>query len=402
MILDFAAANDPSLVEQGMKMASGFRSAADYHASTQPAAEPATPAAAVVPEADEAIDDEPATQIVSMPPITEPEAPPVRPRTATPVPGKPPVRVTPAGGVPPVRTTPHTTPEAARVANPRTTQIDPDLAVSAPSSRPPVRRETLASKTPPAQQTPDLDEEAPTMAPGQFQLPAGGIKAALEAEAKAKAAEDEARAQAEAKAKAEADAQARAAAEAAAAQAIAAKASEADHAAHPPFGDDDDDLPTMVVPAEAREQARQHMEAEKAKAAEAKARAEAEALEQARTMAPPSRTDREPEVDTTPSGRERVPPHTPPGLAKPSLGNDDDEAEKSGRRPVPAKQSADSVKASVEPYDDPDQKRMSTFGVVIVALLLLTAFGLIGASLALENTADPRPLLEKLYRQNVK
>ncbi|MBC8074251.1 MAG: hypothetical protein IAG13_38380, partial [Deltaproteobacteria bacterium] len=30
MILDFAAANDPRLVEVGMKMASGYRSAADY------------------------------------------------------------------------------------------------------------------------------------------------------------------------------------------------------------------------------------------------------------------------------------------------------------------------------------------------------------------------------------
>lgn len=242
------------------------------------------------------------------------------------------------------------------------------------------------------------------MAPGQFQLPPGGIKAALEAEAKAKAAEAEAEAaaQADAKAKADAEAQARAAAEAAAEQAIAARASEADHIAHPPFGDDDDDLPTMVVPAEAREQARQHIEAEKAKAAKAKARAEDEAREQARTIAPPSRTDREPEVDTTPSGRERVPPHTPPGLAKPSLGNDDDDAEKSGGRRPANKQVANSTKDSVEPFDDPGHKRMSTFGAFVVVVLLLAAVGLIGASVALENTADPRPLLEKLYRQNIK
>lgn len=36
MILDFAAANDPSLVEAGMQMASGFRSAADYRAAIAP------------------------------------------------------------------------------------------------------------------------------------------------------------------------------------------------------------------------------------------------------------------------------------------------------------------------------------------------------------------------------
>lgn len=37
VILDFAAANDPSLIEEGMQMASGFRSAVDYRASLAPA-----------------------------------------------------------------------------------------------------------------------------------------------------------------------------------------------------------------------------------------------------------------------------------------------------------------------------------------------------------------------------
>jgi DNA-directed RNA polymerase subunit RPC12/RpoP len=55
MILDFAAANDPNLVEDGMQMASGFRSAADYRAWSAPAAAPAVPrhlepAAAAAPE----------------------------------------------------------------------------------------------------------------------------------------------------------------------------------------------------------------------------------------------------------------------------------------------------------------------------------------------------------------
>ncbi|MBL4683521.1 MAG: hypothetical protein JKY37_02940, partial [Nannocystaceae bacterium] len=52
MILDFAAANDPSLVEAGMKMASGFRSAVDYRMAvagptTRPHLEVAAPDAEV-------------------------------------------------------------------------------------------------------------------------------------------------------------------------------------------------------------------------------------------------------------------------------------------------------------------------------------------------------------------
>ncbi len=40
MILDFAAANDPRLVEAGMRMASGYRNAADYRRALTPAARP--------------------------------------------------------------------------------------------------------------------------------------------------------------------------------------------------------------------------------------------------------------------------------------------------------------------------------------------------------------------------
>src|SRR5688572_9890512 len=48
MILDFAAANDPALVEEGMRMASGFRSASDYRAASsgvvaEPTVRPAPP-----------------------------------------------------------------------------------------------------------------------------------------------------------------------------------------------------------------------------------------------------------------------------------------------------------------------------------------------------------------------
>ena len=43
-------------------------------------------------------------------------------------------------------------------------------------------------------------------------------------------------------------------------------------------------------------------------------------------------------------------------------------------------------------------------GVVVVVLLLLIAGGLVGASVALnqDHSPDPRPLLEKLYRQYIK
>lgn len=59
MILDFAAANDPRLVEVGMKMASGYRSASDYRAATTPraplhVAEPAAAANEAAARADEA------------------------------------------------------------------------------------------------------------------------------------------------------------------------------------------------------------------------------------------------------------------------------------------------------------------------------------------------------------
>lgn len=59
MILDFAAANDPSLVEDEMRIASGFRSAADYYASIappKPVVEEAPPLIAVpTPEPEEEV-----------------------------------------------------------------------------------------------------------------------------------------------------------------------------------------------------------------------------------------------------------------------------------------------------------------------------------------------------------
>ena len=62
---------------------------------------------------------------------------------------------------------------------------------------------------------------------------------------------------------------------------------------------------------------------------------------------------------------------------------------------------ADELDTSSE-LDDYPVRRGGVAGTVVVSLLLLAALGLVGASLALKNTADPRPLLEDLIRQTVK
>jgi hypothetical protein len=78
-------------------------------------------------------------------------------------------------------------------------------------------------------------------------------------------------------------------------------------------------------------------------------------------------------------------------------------------RAAPVKQAppprAASFGADVAPDDDLDDfefHRSSPLGTAVVALLLVAALGLVGASVALKNTPDPRPLLEDLYRQYVK
>ena len=84
MILDFAAANDASLVEEGMRMASGFQSAADYHAASQPAA--AEPDVPVAPEPEpEPVAPEPEPEL-PVPPTPEPVAPAPEPEPVAPAP----------------------------------------------------------------------------------------------------------------------------------------------------------------------------------------------------------------------------------------------------------------------------------------------------------------------------
>ena len=107
MILDFAAATDPGLVEQGMRMASGFRSAADYHASVQLA--PAPVEAEPIEVELEATTDEPAAPTLEIvqpaaEPVRTPRVPPVRARPEPVSPGpSPPRPVAPPRARTPVR-----------------------------------------------------------------------------------------------------------------------------------------------------------------------------------------------------------------------------------------------------------------------------------------------------------
>jgi hypothetical protein len=86
---------------------------------------------------------------------------------------------------------------------------------------------------------------------------------------------------------------------------------------------------------------------------------------------------------------ERLPPHTPPAPRAASLA-----ADSGGVPAVPSAESSTELEAF--------EKQMqggSRAGPVILVLLLLIAGSLVGASVALEGTPDPRPLLEDLYRQ---
>lgn len=391
MILDFAAANDPGLVEQGMRMASGFLSAADYHASVQPAAvsveaeavgveatydEPAAPALEIVPPTSVAPVAESVPPVRVRPePVAQPEPPvrvrpePVSPAASSPrplaaTPSREPVR--PAAETRPVseeaRTEVHMLPRGAE----RMVPVD-----IPPVRRPPVRPvddEDIAVNVP----APATEIVRTTTVVGPPPTPPAAEDVAIDFDDD----EDESEATTTDRRPLQ-------------------PASAEDEAAHPAFGsEEDEDVPTMVVTPETREAARRDIEAMSAR----------------RPQPQP-----EPEVDRTPSGRERPrPPHTPPGRAKVTAR--DEEAptaavERPGRRPEPMDDEAETgrqppvvTKAPEVVDDELEQERMSTFGVVVVVLLLLIAGGLVGASVALneDHSPDPRPLLEKLYRQYVK
>ncbi len=169
MILDFEAANDASLVEEGMGMAQGFFSEADYRQAVGAGAlAAATPAATAphlhaVSEPEPAIEPEPAPEPTPVQPVElvavapEPRTPPTQPPPEHPPVRQPPVQVEP-------------TPEPTPVVEP--VQLDtPAAAVDKPPvriPRPPVQpdaggpevqrsaRATLIAYTapPPAQRPP--------------------------------------------------------------------------------------------------------------------------------------------------------------------------------------------------------------------------------------------------------
>lgn len=370
MILDFAAANDPGLVEQGMRMASGFRSAADYRASQQPArpveAVPEPEVAAPVPE--------------PVAPTPEPEvaAPTPEPRVATPQPARPRPRVT-APTPEPRRPTAAPPREPARpVAPPREAAPPPRPEPARPVPTPgvpPVRRRIETDEdlqvrvSPPAEEVavraPEraVDEEALTVAPPGRGAPP--VRPPVRTPPARPPAEPP---------------------PARGGTVVTPAPSAADRAAHPSF-DEDEEAPTVMVPPEAREAARREMEAQRRAAA--RPEPEPDDLD----------VDVEEEDEDEAAPVDRAPPHTPPRKAKPSRGAEDDEAaeaEPKPRRKKPRLEALDDLEQEVP------QKGMSTLGVVAVVVLLLMSLGLVGASLALEDSVDPRPLLEKLYRQYVK
>jgi hypothetical protein len=383
MILDFAAANDAGLVEQGMRMASGFRSAADYHASLQVAASPAELEAEVA----EATPVRPRPEPIAEPVRPRPEriaAEPARPRSEPVSPAPPPPRpLAPTPSLEPVRPAAQTRTEPSEDARTEVHMLpqgerrvpvdippvrrrpapvdEDDIAVMVPA--PATERVRSTAGLPPAtdEVAIDIDDDdddaaSPTLVTEHAVTPARRPPPRTETPA----------------------------------------ATAAERAAHPAFGDEgDEDLPTMVVSTDAREAARREMEAER----------DALAARAQRARPEPAR---EPEVDQTPSGRERLPPHTPPGRAKVAALGDEDAAGggRSPRRPSGEADAKRPPPAEGLPglEDDAEQERMSTFGIVVVVFLLLIAGGLVGASIALNegHNPDPRPLLEKLYRQYIK
>lgn len=94
-------------------------------------------------------------------------------------------------------------------------------------------------------------------------------------------------------------------------------------------------------------------------------------------------------LDTQLTRPERLPPHTPAPPPSTSRGTE------SGPVSVPAE-----LDTSGE-LDRP-RRRTSAFAVTILVLLVLLAVGLVASSAALKGTPDPRPLVEDLLRQFVK
>jgi DNA-directed RNA polymerase subunit RPC12/RpoP len=299
MILDFAAANDPRLVEEGMRMASGFRSAAEYRRFTHsPVAEP-TPAAA---------------------------------RHLEPVPAQPsPSEIAPE---PAVATTPGSRPPRSRAPAPIRA---PGRAVDAEVATP--HPDVVAAQQAAARSGGTVVGPAPVPPPGH-------------------------------------------------------PVAEPD-VAEPDVAESDVAEPDVAAPDVAAVSARAPSTSPPARPVtrepEVRAKPQVE-IQPEREIEPASPPATEAKTES-PGAIERLPPHTPPAPSAQSRSGD------SGPEPVvPAV--AETSGADLDIYEK--QLHGSRAGTVVLVFLLLLAGGLVGASVALEGTPDPRPLLEDLYRQAFK
>lgn len=303
MILDFAAANDPSLIETGMQMASGFRSTADYRAAV---AGPSASEPSARPHLEAVPADEPAAaEVAPAPePAAAPEPEPVADEpAATPEPEPEPIAVTPEPSAP------------------AQDEFDDGPTMISAARRPP---SAPAAEAPPAQPpTPARSETAigPPPGPPRGETVIGPPPGPPE------------------DVRIDADA----------------------------LAGDEDDAVTMIRTRE------EIAEARKA-------------------------------------------PHTPPGT--PAAKPDEDAAparpKAEGSQRVEIKRKRPAVTEGDKPERKPrprfesqlpvadESSGSSMFGTAVVVILALLAIGLVGASVMQENTPDPRPLLEKLYRQYAK
>jgi DNA-directed RNA polymerase subunit RPC12/RpoP len=298
MILDFEAANDPSLIEDGMQMASGWLSAAAFHASSAPAAE--RPRLTAVPQ------PEPRPQVALAPepePEPEPEpsvAAPVRtPATSPPVEPAPQPVVTGARDSETVVTT---RPSAASSRAGLQVHLDDSMeAEDAPTTiHTPATMPTAPEPEPAAPPRRPVATPAPRPEPQppRPSVSGPGVRA---------------------------------------------------------VGYDEDEPTRVSVPEEAAPQ-------------------------------PP------------PRGSSTVVARAPEAPRRPPVDEDEPTRLQAPDEPAPRPQQP-RFETFDDDLDDLDVPKRSALGTVLVALLLLMALGLVGASVALKQTPDPRPLLEQLFRQ---
>ncbi len=334
MILDFEAANNPALVEEGMQMASGWMSAADYHTATTA---PARPTLTPVPEPE--VEDE-----VEVEPEYEPEPEP-EPTVEVEVEVEPEPEPEPEPQVA-ARVSP-TTPAPHPVAAPPTPRM-PAVAEDEPAAAPPAEPEPRVVETPPS----------PARASLQIQL-------------------DESM--------------------------------------------EEDEVVTTIrsdlaPPVSTPVPSRPAIEADEPPTTPVSVRRPAA---QATPVVAPADFDDKPTSIATVDTRQ--PPHSPPPpdrggtVVGPAPSRPAAEAPRPAPEPrvataataepeAPTRADSPRPKPRFETFDEPvvDAPKSSAFATVMVALLLLLALGLVGASLALRGTPDPRPLLEDLYRQYLK